>query len=179
MWMAKLIQWSKWSVPPRDHTVPHAHQACLEGPALQICGNQINEIQCVRRCTYMHMLCSAWHMHARSPWLHTMHAWKVLSCRVHGNPINDTVAYIVGWQRPSRSKRSDFSPASCLCSFNSIYCNRVMYLCTFWNSLAIFAMCVPFPRCCYVYSLCLYLGLAHYLLHCMHMCLWAAFQKCM
>ena len=61
---------------------------------------------------------------------------------------------------------------------STVVCKCIIVITVHILKWSLFAMCVPFPWCCYVYSLCLYLGLALYLLHCMHMCLWAAFQKC-
>ena len=151
MWMATWIQW----------TVPHAHHACLEGPALQICGNQINEIQCVRQCT-----CTCYAVHDMCILCYVTLALTSVM------PIVITLVRTVQYMWTGVTDVHTQVGVFC-----SIYCSVLMYLCTFWNSLCslrVYHFCgavsVQFWLC---------LGLALYLLHCMHMCLWATFQKYM
>ena len=107
MWMATWIQWSKWSVPPHGHTVPHAHHACLEGPALHIPGNQINEIQCDIQCT-----CTCYAVHDMCMLCYAVTLVRTVQLMWTG---------VTGLHTHT---------GGCFCS---IYCSVQMCLCTFWN----------------------------------------------
>ena len=131
-----------------------AHHPCLEGPVLQIHGNSLmryNVSDNVHAHVYdMCMLCFAVALvFSIVTPIHTFYSRCDLELQVYTQ---------VG-------------------VFCKVYCSVQLYLCTLWNGLFRFVCAISVLLLCVQY--CLYLSLAHYHLHCMHMCLWAAFQKCM
>ena len=136
----------KWFLPPRSHTVPHGHHACLEGAALQIRGNQINEIQCVRRCT-----CACYAVH-------------VMSCSDISTHKCNAYMYCtvdVNWSYRCAHEVGVFVVSTivckCICAHSEMV--FVRYVCTISAVLLVYS-----TDCTSV---------------CMHVCLWAVFQKCM